>query len=586
MADDPSAMADPARARILAEMEQISATPEFERAPVMRRLLSFLVDATLNGQGDELKAYAVAVDGLGRSPDFDAQSDSYPRVQVGRLRRMLEAHYAQHPPGDEIRLSVPQGRYRVHFEAAEPSADPVARPIPPPAPAPPRRRRSWPALIATLVFGGLVCLLLWVWIAGTIQQPEPPAPAREALIAPPVLELGRVSAPADKAESAAMADSVLLDGLRRSWLIRLRSAPAADGKDGAASGIPATGGPAIDYRLTGEIADGAKPMLYLRLWRARSDVLLWSDQIELPRKPDLIADALGPMLADLIQSYGVIATDQRAQYSDNPAPGYACQLMFHRYRRERSVAMHAEARACIDRTLELDPNNASALAAQAYLTIDEQVFGYDSEPGNPVERAFNLARASVAGDPFLPFAHYAFARAAYFSGSCDITKREGLRAIELNPHDPDMLAIVGILLLNCGDPQAEEMSRRAIALDPNAPSGFYTPLVYGALERKDYKAALAEAHKMTPPPNGTTPFYYLTIAVVEAANNNSDEAGEAWRHFAALAPKATQDPGPLLERYQIAPKLRDLSLGILRQAGLVPEPPPQPADALDNESGT
>jgi hypothetical protein len=130
------------------------------------------------------------------------------------------------------------------------------------------------------------------------------------------------------------------------------------------------------------------------------------------------------------------------------------------------------------------------------------------------------------------------------------------------------------------------MSRRAIARDPNSPSTFYTPLVYGALERKDYKAALEEARKMTPPPSGTTPFYYLTIAVVEAANNNSDEAGEAWRHFAALAPKATQDPGPLLERYQIAPKLRDLSLGILRKAGLVPEPPPQPADALDNESGT
>jgi len=581
MADDPSVATDPLRTRILSEVEQISATAEFERAPVMRRLLSFLVDATLNGQGDELKAYAVAVDGLGRSPDFDAQSDSYPRVQVGRLRRMLEAHYAQHPPTDEVRLSVPQGRYKVHFEAAEPAAEAPSRPVPPAPPAAPKPRRSWFAILALLILVGFVCLLLWVWIAGTIQQqPQAPVPPREALVAAPLLELGHVVTVPDEAESAAMADSVLLDGLRRSWLVRLRSLPPA-----VAKGAAIAGGAAVDYRLTGEIVDGPKPILYLRLWRARSDVLLWSDQVAVPHKPDMMADALGPILADLIQPYGVIATDQRAQYSDNPAPGYACQLMVYRYKRERSVAMHAEARACVDRTLELDPNNAQALAAQAYLTIDEQVFGYDTEPGNPTERAFGLARAAVAGDPFLPFAHYAFARAAYFSGSCDLTKREGERAIELNPHDPDMMALVGILMLNCDDPGAEAISRKAITLDPNAPSSFYTPLVYSALERRDYRSALAEARKMTPPPSGTTPFYYLTMAVVEAANNNSDEAGEAWRHYAALAPKSTQDPGPLLDRYQISPKLRDLSLGILRKAALVPEPPPEPANVLDNESG-
>ena len=76
------------RDRVLAEVGAVSATPEFERAPVMRRLLGFLVRITLAGNGDELKAYSVAVDGLGRDADFDSQSDSYPRVQVGRLRKM------------------------------------------------------------------------------------------------------------------------------------------------------------------------------------------------------------------------------------------------------------------------------------------------------------------------------------------------------------------------------------------------------------------------------------------------------------------------------------------------------------------
>src|SRR3546814_18756877 len=79
----------------------------------MRRLLRFLIDQTLAGKGEQLKAYSVAVDGLGRDPDFDAQSDSYPRVQVGRLRRMLDAYYERYGLVNGERLVIPNGAYSV-----------------------------------------------------------------------------------------------------------------------------------------------------------------------------------------------------------------------------------------------------------------------------------------------------------------------------------------------------------------------------------------------------------------------------------------------------------------------------------------
>lgn len=101
------------------EMARIFAAPQFERAPVMRRLLSYLVAQTLAGNGERLKAYTIAVDALGRDADFDAKQDSYPRVQVGRLRKLLDDFYAAQDTRSAIRIHIPKGAYAVDFGAVE-----------------------------------------------------------------------------------------------------------------------------------------------------------------------------------------------------------------------------------------------------------------------------------------------------------------------------------------------------------------------------------------------------------------------------------------------------------------------------------
>src|SRR3546814_5587874 len=68
------------------------------------------------------KAYAIATEALGRNEDFDPAVDSYPRVMVGRLRRLLDRYYADTPWVH--RLRVPQGSYEVvvQYRSAPPSA--------------------------------------------------------------------------------------------------------------------------------------------------------------------------------------------------------------------------------------------------------------------------------------------------------------------------------------------------------------------------------------------------------------------------------------------------------------------------------
>jgi hypothetical protein len=134
---------DDVRSAMTDELENLLGSPELKSAPVMRRLLTFLVAQTIAGNSRSIKAYTIAVEGLGRSEDFDPLSDSYPRVQVGRLRKILEAHYAHRKGASGPCLYIPRGHYEVRLarqQTAYPQlsgqpSDPIAAPpyiAPPP----------------------------------------------------------------------------------------------------------------------------------------------------------------------------------------------------------------------------------------------------------------------------------------------------------------------------------------------------------------------------------------------------------------------------------------------------------------------
>lgn len=99
------------------ECSYIVRSPDFRRSPVMTRLLEFLVEFCIDHDSAGPKAYTVAVEGLGREPDFDSNVDSYPRVQVGRLRKMITAYYAAHPRSN--RIAIPVGHYKVELEQCQ-----------------------------------------------------------------------------------------------------------------------------------------------------------------------------------------------------------------------------------------------------------------------------------------------------------------------------------------------------------------------------------------------------------------------------------------------------------------------------------
>lgn len=503
----------------------------------MRRLLSYLVDETLAGRGGTLKAYSVAVDGLGRPDDFDAQSDSYPRVQVGRLRRMLDAYYAREGDG-ELRIHIPPGRYLVEF-AYPPQAihqsipEPVyeERPRLTPAPASSVLRR-WLAIVMLLLLVGGLCAALTYHFAK-----QPPAPAGPRLSVAPLLLLDRLRASPESDAIEIDADAILLDGLRRSWLIRVRT------DEGRA-------GEATLYRLSGAITDSNGPLLRLRLTREDSGALVWTGQQALPTDRAQLREALAPTMAELIQPYGVIASDQRANSVARFAPGYRCFLELDRYRRERTAEGFAATNQCIARTLAIDPRNAQALAGAAFLMVDGAIYGLRKSSPDTLPDALTLARRAVAADPYSAFAHLALARAAVATQNCGVALRAVRRAVTLNPNDADLIGIAGMIMSRCESGDAERYLREALALDPDTPPGFLGALIMLKLDQ----GHIAEANRlMDDMPVGTAPMnraYQLMLRMVLSAfNNDTAQAQAQWRQLASRNPEIASDLDTALTRW-------------------------------------
>jgi adenylate cyclase len=87
-----------------------------------KRFLKFIVQETLAGNADKIKAYTIAIDVFNRDSSFDPVSDPVVRIEAGRLRRCLEHYYLTDGATDELRITIPKGSYVPQFIMSEVAA--------------------------------------------------------------------------------------------------------------------------------------------------------------------------------------------------------------------------------------------------------------------------------------------------------------------------------------------------------------------------------------------------------------------------------------------------------------------------------
>src|SRR3954453_9688124 len=97
------------------ELQRVVVSRDFMPSKRKRRFLKYVVQETLAGRADRIKAYTIAVDAFDRDPSFDPLADPVVRIEAGRLRRCLEHYYLAEGAADRIRITISKGGYVPHF---------------------------------------------------------------------------------------------------------------------------------------------------------------------------------------------------------------------------------------------------------------------------------------------------------------------------------------------------------------------------------------------------------------------------------------------------------------------------------------
>ena len=101
---------------VRAQLGRILSSPVFVNSPRMSRFLRFVVETTLEGNGERIKEYVIAIEVFEKAEDYDPQADSTVRTEASKLRSRLARYYDTEGREDPFGITIPKGSYVPQFE--------------------------------------------------------------------------------------------------------------------------------------------------------------------------------------------------------------------------------------------------------------------------------------------------------------------------------------------------------------------------------------------------------------------------------------------------------------------------------------
>ena len=596
-----------------AELAHILASAAFDASERNRRFLRYVVEQTLAGCGDRIKAYDIAVTVFGRDDSFDPQSDPIVRIEASRLRRSLERYYLLAGGDDPIRIEIPKGGYvpvfllqRENERSPAPEQRRAARPgedvcgsgeeVAPRADGLPPQREgtSWrrPFIQQTLprpVMGGLLALFVvlaglgasslgWQPWAGGGQPPaSAPTESRPALMVAPFEDLS--SEPRDQfAEGVAQEVLSNLIRFKEFVVFDARTSFQAAQEDSLELGRRL----GADYVVTGSVRrDAGRVRVSSELVKLATGASIWTatydEELAVDRLFEIQDGIAASVAATVAQPYGVVYRDARNQLQRHPPKSlsaYECLLQAYAYRRRLAPEPHAVARSCLEEAVVREPDYADALAMLAMVYVDEYRWGFNPRPDqyDPLGTALEMAQRAVDTAPDDALAWLALFETNFFRGDLELAITAGEQAISLNPNNPELRALVGMRLAHAGQwERGVGMLESALTMNPAPPGWYYFGLSVNELRQRDDEAALDWAEKIDMPEFFWT---HALLAAIYGQLDRPDDASGAARRLLELYPDFESRALIELSRQHFEPAVLSRIVDGLRKAGLkIPEPP-------------
>lgn len=459
---------------IRAELNRILASPVFEASQRNRQFLNYVVEETLAGRSDRIKAYSVATQVFGRGDDFDPLQDSIVRIEAARLRRELEHFYLKEGPGPGVQISIPKGTYVPDFVFPAPPVTPGQQPGTA-ASGPPRLHESAPRIL--------------------VQTLEEDRHTDEF----PGL--------------GAKITRQLIMSLTRYTELLVYAFPTSDAWSQLQRSDTSSADLDIDYVLGGSVAvTNEKFYVDVLLQRSSDGRCIWAVQHDHVLAPDLspadIIDACqsiaGQVTLRIAERDGILDSQARDSMDASPQSfdGFRKILEFHDYWRGLDPTMFEPLRLDLEATIAADPGFAMAYACLSMLYSNAARYDYDVTPIGqpPLERALDLARRAIQLAPSSSRAYHARGIAEWFSGMTDESLETLGIALSLNPNDCEVMSELGLrramrLEWDLGLPLLNESYRR----NPLQPANYRMALFFYNFSQGQFEEALKEADATAAP---------------------------------------------------------------------------------------
>ena len=523
-------------------LQHILASPTIGATERMRQFLNYVVEETLAGRADRIKAYTIATSVFGRNENFDPQVDSIVRLEAGRLRRTLERYYFTGGHDDPVRIQIPLGSYVPTFVGREAS---MSEPVP-----------ASPVTLEPRHHGGPSILV------------EP-------------FEL----------EGASATHPHIAAGLTQSLVVRLTRFTAFRVFFTGSQLASDSGGQQLatmpDYVLRGVVTLSADRLgAEIILLKAQTGRTVWADSLDaalIPAEFFSLKDQIANRVAQIIaQPYGIISTDT-AKDSEGEPPSmlssYNCVLYFYKYWRTFDRDLIQPARDCLERTIRADPNYAEAFACLSLVYSNAHRFGHSLGPlGFDLrERALELANRAIELAPNSSWSHYARSVAHWFANDVFASIQALETGRQLNPNDTTILAELGqrYAFLMQWD-KAVPLLETAFERNPAQPGMYRIGMFLYHLAHGRFEEALHEGRRVHAP---SVLYGHVAIAIAAAELGHRQEAAEAVRRILNIDPQYGDRVVQDLECRNLHEVLIAQVVAGLRKAGL-PGGDSQPLPAL------
>jgi len=392
---------------INAELQRVVKSSQFKSSPRITELLEHIIQAHIKGKSNNLTGITIAQDLFGMDESFDPSKNPVVRVNVARLRHMLDKYYQAAGQSNPLKISIPKGSYVPLIEQPSATEQP---------PSHHSQRFRWALVLSSLV--AATVLLLFSKTPISIEKPNERFVQVEEIKRYPTVIIvpfeNLTNDPQFESLEAGFQRQLVADFYPFRVLRVLQSEASFDAlseaeirkADYAISGSINSVEPVIDLTINLIELPGQKTILKERVSRDSGS----SQYFDMLRdiSSQLSNGFAGPEGALVKERINAIKDrmDTNSHTIKNLS-AFECFSRFREYLSAKKIASLKSAYNCLEEELEYDPTDSTLTSALALLTYDIGYFNEHEEiayphvtknMGNYMTNMFSFFAASVSND--------------------------------------------------------------------------------------------------------------------------------------------------------------------------------------------